>query len=39
VCPFCEYHIKDSLKEYKKENNIEKDIKVMNIASLVEKVI
>jgi fumarate reductase (CoM/CoB) subunit B len=39
VCPFCEYHIRDSLKKYKEENNIEKDIEVMNIVSLLSRVI
>ena len=39
VCPFCEYHLKDSLKKYKEENNLKKDIEVMNIVSLLSKVI
>jgi len=39
VCPFCEYHVRDSLKKFKKEHNLEKDIDVMNIVSLLDKVI
>ncbi|AEH07315.1 fumarate reductase (CoM/CoB) subunit TfrB [Methanothermococcus okinawensis] len=48
VCPFCEYHIRDSLNKLKsekaKKENLKdikdiKDIKVMNIASLLDKVI
>ncbi|ABR56300.1 succinate dehydrogenase and fumarate reductase iron-sulfur protein [Methanococcus aeolicus Nankai-3] len=39
VCPFCEYHIKDSINKYNKENDIKKDTKVLNIVSLLDKVI
>ncbi|WP_292459814.1 fumarate reductase (CoM/CoB) subunit TfrB [Methanothermococcus sp.] len=39
VCPFCEYHIKDSLNKFKKEKGNLKDIGVMNIVSLLDKVI
>jgi fumarate reductase (CoM/CoB) subunit B len=39
VCPFCEYHIKDSINKYNKENNVKKDVKVLNIVSLLDKVI
>lgn len=39
VCPFCEYHIRDSLKRFKEENKIDKEIDVMNIVSLLAKVI
>ena len=39
VCPFCEYHIRDSLTKFKEENDLKKDIKVMNIVSLLDKVI
>lgn len=39
VCPFCEYHIRDSLKKYLEEHGLKKDIPVMNIVSLLDKVI
>lgn len=39
VCPFCEYHIRDSLNKLKNEENNLKDIEVMNIVSLLDKVI
>ena len=39
VCPFCEYHIIDSLKRFKEENKLDKEIDVMNIVSLLAKVI
>jgi len=39
VCPFCEYHIRDSLDKFKNENDLKKSIKVMNIVSLLDKVI
>jgi fumarate reductase (CoM/CoB) subunit B len=39
VCPFCEYHIRDSLTKYLKEHGLKKDIPVMNIVSLLDKVI
>ncbi len=39
VCPFCEYHIRDSLKKFKEENKLKKEIDVMNIVSLLAKVI
>ena len=39
VCPFCEYHIRDSLEKFKDENNIKKDIQVMNIVSLLDNAI
>lgn len=44
VCPFCEYHIKDSLDKFLNENmenkrkNL-KNIEVMNIVSLLDRVI
>ncbi|ABR54298.1 succinate dehydrogenase and fumarate reductase iron-sulfur protein [Methanococcus vannielii SB] len=39
VCPFCEYHVRDSLKKYMEENSFKKEIPVMNIVSLLDKVI
>ncbi len=39
ICPFCEYHIRDCLNEYCKNNKIDKKVEVMNIVSLLNKVI
>ncbi|ENN96269.1 succinate dehydrogenase/fumarate reductase iron-sulfur subunit [Methanocaldococcus villosus KIN24-T80] len=37
VCPFCEYHLRECLEKYKNINKIDKEIKVMNIATFLSK--
>ncbi|GBF35957.1 fumarate reductase (CoM/CoB) subunit TfrB [Methanofervidicoccus abyssi] len=38
VCPFCEYHIKDTLEKFREGKNYLK-VEVMNIVSLLDRVI